>query len=74
MNVAWRAVTAEQMRRLYWRQQLTDEEIGLMYGVTKSSVIQKRQRLGVEGRGPGNHPPALRNTGRSLRASGPWLR
>jgi len=35
MSVAWQSLTAEDLTRLYWERDLTDEEVGLAYGVPK---------------------------------------
>jgi hypothetical protein len=74
MSIAWKAITAEQLDRLYWRQEMSDVEISLMFGVSVSAVAAKRQRLGVAGRGKGRTPAPLRDTGRALRMSAPFLR
>jgi hypothetical protein len=73
MSIAWKAVTAEQLDRLYWRQEMTDEEIALFYGVSKDTVTGRRRRFGIPGRGEAR-PRPLRDRGRSLRCSGPFLR
>jgi hypothetical protein len=74
MNVAWAAITREQLERLYWTQQLTDEEIGLAYGVSTSTVKSKRRRFGIAGRTRNLAVPPLGDAGRSLRTRGPWER
>jgi hypothetical protein len=73
VTAAWAAVTAEELTRLYWRQACSDEEIGLLFGVSKGAVYHRRRALGVPSR-PVGHSLPLRDRGRSLRCSGPFLR
>lgn len=65
VSPAWEAITAGELHRLYWRQVCSDEEIGLMFGVSRQTVYRKRLALGVPSRrGP---TPGLGNRGRRLK-------
>jgi hypothetical protein len=73
MTAAWAGVTAEELTRLYWRQACSDEEIGLLFGVSKGTVYHRRRALGVPSR-PVGRSERLGDRGRSLVCRGPFLR
>lgn len=74
VNSAWQSLTAEELTRLYWRQEMTDEEIGLMFGVNRRAVSYKRKQLGVPGRARKLYAPPLGDRGRALTFKRPFLR
>lgn len=47
MCQSWNDITDEDLKRLYYDKNLSDREIADLFGVTKSKVAYKRNKLGI---------------------------
>jgi len=47
MELSWQKITEEELCNLFYDKKLTDEQIADLYGVTKSKVTYKRNKLGI---------------------------
>lgn len=47
MDLSWNNITEEELKHLYYDEELTDKEIADMYGVAIGKVTYKRRKFGI---------------------------
>lgn len=47
MKLLWDDITEEELRRLYYDENLSDSQISDLFGVTKGKVAYKRNKFGI---------------------------
>lgn len=47
MKLSWKDITQEELQRLYYDENLSDNEIANLFEVTKSKVTYKRKKFGI---------------------------
>lgn len=47
MELSWNDITKEELKHLYCVEELSDNQIAKLYGVTKSKVSYKRKKFGI---------------------------
>lgn len=47
MKLLWDDITEEELRRLYYDENLSDSQISNLFGVTKGKVAYKRNKFGI---------------------------